>query len=133
MNETIATPELGWIVLYVDDVGRSTDLYCTAFGLETSRVHPEGDYAEFATGSTALSLCARELARESCNLDLSNNSSPTGNITFVVNDVDAAYEWACRHGVSSRVPPVDKPWGQRTAMVADFDGNLVELASRVVS
>lgn len=131
MTETTATPKLGWIVLYVDDVVRSTELYCAAFGLETSLVHPAGDYTEFATGATALSLCSLELASQSANLELSNRAAPTSNITFTVDDVDSAYAKACKHGATPQVPPVDKPWGQRTAMVTDFDNNLIELASRV--
>lgn len=131
MNESVVTPELGWVALYVSDVGRSVDFYQSAFGLTTAMAHPAGDYAEFATGTTALSLLSIELASTANGADMSTRSSPTGSITLVVTDVDAAFATACMHGAQPRVEPLDKPWGQRCGVVADLDGNLVELATRV--
>ena len=44
-----------------------------------------------------------------------------------VDDVDQTYARAQREGFDTVTPPADTPWGERTAWVADADGNLVML------
>lgn len=135
MNEiqqpTPTTPTLSWVVLFVSDIERSVELYSAAFGLTVAFAHPGGDYAEFATGATALALCDRALAAESTGLSLDGPTSPRSNITLVVPDVSAAFEKATSAGARSVTEPVAKPWGQTTCYVADLDGNLIELATAV--
>jgi lactoylglutathione lyase len=45
-------------------------------------------------------------------------------------DCDAAVERLRRHGVAVLAEPADQPWGERTAEVADPDGNRILIASR---
>ncbi len=125
------TPTLGWIVLYVNDVTASAAMYEAAFGLDVAFAHPDGDYTEFATGTTALALCATSLAEKSTATPLAERGAPGGNITLVVDDVAAAFERAVAAGCWARVAPATKPWGQVSSYVADVDGNLIELASPV--
>ncbi len=122
---------LGWAVVYVTHVGDAVRRYRSAFGLALGFEHPSGDYAEFATGTTTLALCATELAAASTGLDMPVANRPPGNVTLVVADVDAAYERAVSAGARPVAEPVTKPWGQRSSYVADDDGNLIELASTV--
>ena len=126
-------PQLAWTVLYVSDLGASLELYIEAFGLTVAFEHPGGDYAEFATGSTALALCEIATAADSTGLALSGPASPRSNITLVVDDVGAAFGHAIASRATSIAEPVTKPWGQDSSYVADLDGNLIELASRVVA
>lgn len=44
-----------------------------------------------------------------------------------VDDVDATYDAARRSGLEAVADPADMPWGERTAWIADPDGNLVML------
>ena len=44
-----------------------------------------------------------------------------------VEDVDAAYETLSARGVRFLRPPIDQPWGLRTAYFADPEGNLWEI------
>jgi lactoylglutathione lyase len=44
-----------------------------------------------------------------------------------VDDVDAAFEQARAGGFETVADPADMPWGERTAWIADPDGNLVML------
>jgi lactoylglutathione lyase len=46
-----------------------------------------------------------------------------------VEDVDEAVDAAGAAGAPVILEPVDQPWGERVAYVADPDGNLVMLAS----
>lgn len=41
--------------------------------------------------------------------------------------VDGALEVLAEHGVIVVTPAMDRSWGQRTAYIADPDGNLIEL------
>ena len=130
-QSAIAAPTLSWVVIYVSDVERSVELYSAAFGLTVAFAHPGGDYAEFATGATALALCDCTLAAQSTGLPIEGSASPRSNITLVVDDVPAAFEHATANGARPVTEPVTKPWGQTTCYVADLDDNLVELATTV--
>jgi lactoylglutathione lyase len=44
-----------------------------------------------------------------------------------VDDVDQIYEQARRNKFEIVADPADMPWGERTAWIADPDGNLVML------
>jgi uncharacterized glyoxalase superfamily protein PhnB len=57
---------------------------------------------------------------------------PVGcQISFTVDDVDAAYQKALAAGAQPMSPPEQKPWGFRVAFVRDQDGFLVELCREV--
>lgn len=45
------------------------------------------------------------------------------------NDVDNEYARCLQQGVQGVMPPNTELWGQRTAYIADPDGNLIELSS----
>ena len=59
--------------------------------------------------------------------DPAAGSDPGGRITLWVytDDCDAAVERLRSAGVRIVEEPVDQPWGERVARVADPDGNLV--------
>lgn len=124
-------PQLAWTVVYVSDIQASLDLYVTAFGLTVAFQHPGGDYAEFATGATALALCALGLAAESTGLTLDAPTTPRSNITLVVDDVQAAFAHAVASGATAVSEPVRKPWGMDSSYLSDLDSNLIELVTRV--
>jgi lactoylglutathione lyase len=46
-----------------------------------------------------------------------------------VDDVDEAAARAAALGIEQVAPPADMPWGERTAWIADPDGNLVMLTA----
>lgn len=48
--------KLGYVILYVADVGQTVDFYEAAFGLKRRFVHESGQYAELETGATALAF-----------------------------------------------------------------------------
>lgn len=45
------------------------------------------------------------------------------------DDVDKEYIQCIKQGTRSVMPPTTEPWGQRTAYIADPDGNLIEISS----
>jgi lactoylglutathione lyase len=129
---THETPQLGWILLYVNDLDRAIGFYTTACGLPLRFRHESGTYAELDTGATTLALCDRAFASTSGGIDLGDGSQPpTSSITLVVNDVGSLYNRTVKAGARSVHEPVRKPWGQTSAQVVDVDGNLIEIATPI--
>jgi len=57
------------------------------------------------------------------------SDAPGFELGFKVVDVDAAYAELVAAGADAVTSPRDRPWGQRTAYVADPDGHLIELVN----
>ncbi|MCE2389849.1 MAG: VOC family protein [Proteobacteria bacterium] len=117
-----------YVVLVVESLEASLTFYTRTLGLELG--HRSGAYAQLATGATRLALyergaMARTLGRP---LRSPDPDAPGFEIGFKVDDVDEAYARLVGLGARSVAEPVTRPWGQRTAYVADPDGHLVELA-----
>lgn len=117
-----------YIILVVEDLDRSLEFYTTVLGLELG--HRAGEYAQFETGSTRLSLYTRRAMSETLGMPLHPPSShtPGFEIGFKVEDVDAAYNLLIERGAQPLAAPTGRAWGQRTAYVRDPDGHLIELA-----
>ena len=125
--------QLGYTILYVDDVPATLAAWEDAFGLARRFLHESNQYAELATGDTVLSFAGREFGRE-------HFTDPVTRATFdgppalfeiglVTPDVAAAFDRAVASGMQSVVPPVEKPWGQVVGWVKDANGILIEIAS----
>lgn len=129
--------ELGYVILYVNDVASSVAFYERAFGLTRRFVSPEGDYGELDTGTTTLamasaSLAASNLASAGGYARLEPAAPPPGvSITLVTADVPSALRHALDAGATPYVDVHDMPWGQTVAYVRDPDGVLVELATPI--
>lgn len=113
-----------YIIWYAASLERSVAFYRDVIGLV---VRLEGDgYVEFAVENIKFALfdCSKLpdlIGRE-------GGAAPTGEIVFVVDDVDAESARLRAAGVDLLSGPVDRPWGQRTVHIADPDGNVVEFA-----
>ncbi|SFB41771.1 lactoylglutathione lyase [Amycolatopsis marina] len=118
---------IDYVITYVESLGRSVEFYRDVLGLE---VRVEGDgYVEFAVENTKFSLFARAKLPEL--IGGPGGRAPTGEIAFVVDDVDAEAERLRQAGVRLLTGPVDRPWGERTLHFADPDGNIVEFAQKI--
>lgn len=120
---------LDYAVLVVADVDRSVAFYTELLGLRLA--HRSGPYAQLDTGTCRLSLYQRDAMAQTLGRDRLEPPAPDAvafEIGFKVDDVDAAYDELTAAGAEPAVPPATRPWGQRTAYLADPDGHLVELA-----
>ena len=118
-----------YVVLVVADLDRALDFWVGRLGLALG--HRSGPFAQLDTERTRLALYERAamastLGRD--HLDAPDPAAPGFEIGFKVEDVDTAYAELTTQDVPGVVEPTDRPWGQRTAYVADPDGHLVELA-----
>lgn len=125
--------QLGYTILYVDDVPSTLDAWMGAFDLTERFRTEEGDYGELATGATILSFANREFGRghfEDEAVRASFDGRPAlFEIGFVTDDVAGAFARAVERGMRPVVEPLTKPWGQVVGWVTDANGILVEIAS----
>ncbi|MEQ9813208.1 MAG: VOC family protein [Azospirillaceae bacterium] len=56
--------KLGYVILYVPDVGAAIGFYARAFGLDHRFVHDSGTYGELDTGATVLAFAAETLTED---------------------------------------------------------------------
>jgi lactoylglutathione lyase len=115
-------------ILSTGDLPRALGFYRDLLGFEVSyRFPPDGDpaYVALDLGRSHLGIGADQAAGNEPAAD-------GGRFTLWVyaDDCDAAVEHLRRHGVRVLAEPVDQPWGERMAEVADPDGNRVIVASR---
>jgi len=126
---TVNTHSLVSIRLITDDVVRLVEFYEQVSGLPARWSTP--DFAELETpvgtlaiGSTrTVALFGAGSARAADN--------HTAIIEFLVDDVDAEYERLQQFGSEFVNAPTTMPWGNRSLLLRDPDGNLVNLFTPV--
>jgi lactoylglutathione lyase len=120
-------PRLGHVIVYVSDLPASVAFYRDVAGL--AHRFTDAGYAEFGTGATRLALYERR--RAEWLVGQAVRPGPAAEIVLVVDDVDAVAAGLRARGVALLSDPTDRPWGHRTAHVADPDGFVVEFAQEI--
>ena len=121
--------QVGYVILFVGDLERSTAFYRDVIGLPFKL---QGDgYVEFATEGTRFGLYDRNRLGELTGQDAEAPGRAGGEVVFLVGDVDAEAERLREAGVTILNGPVDRAWGHRTLHVEDPDGFVVELAEEI--
>ncbi len=128
---TANRPELDaadYVVIVVADLDRALEFYLGVLGLPLGS--RSGTYAQLETGRTRLALYERSAMGDTLGwkLETPRPEHTAFEIGFKVESVDDAVEAFVAAGADVVTAPTDRPWGQRTAYLADPDGNLVELA-----
>ena len=109
--------------LITDDVRRLVEFYEQATGLP-ARWATE-DFAELVTPACTLALASTRTVRLFGEGAARPADNHTAIIEFRVDDVDQEYE-RLKHVVSAFVQePTTMPWGNRSLLFRDPDGNLV--------
>lgn len=117
-----------YVILYVRDFEVSIAFYRDVVGLPFKL--QESGYAEFATEGCKFSLYERArlpglIGREA------TEGGPSGEVAFLVDDVEQEARRLERAGVTILSGPVDRPWGHRTLHFLDPDGQVVEFAQEI--
>lgn len=118
--------------IFTDDLDRLVTFYEQATGISAARLHPM--FAELRTPSGTLAIASSATVPLLGHLgDLGDPRDKVAEaranrsvaLDFLVDDVDATYQ-ALRDVVDVFVnEPTDLPWGNRSLLVRDPDGNLV--------
>lgn len=126
--------QLGYIILFVEDVAETLAFYNDAFDVEFKFLHESKLYGEADTGAVTLAFASYAMAAYN-DLEIRRNRPdelPAGaQVSFVTEDVAAAYKNAVEGGAVGAKAPEQKPWGQTVAYVRDLNGFLVEICSPV--
>ncbi len=118
-------------VLYARDPERVAGFYRELLGFtETFRMPDEG-----AAGYIGLSLEDARLGVVDvawpAQQGITAGDHPRSELFIYVDDVDAMVEAVRATGATVMAEPVDQPWGERVAYVADPEGGPVALAAPV--
>lgn len=120
---------LGYIILYVNDLEKTKYFYGELLGLKLRGEY--GSYIEYDTGATILSMNTREGGREVTSLPIPDGvrKEQTFEIGFVTEKVEEVVSNLKAAGVPVLMEPKEKPWGQTVAYVEDPDGHYIEICS----
>ncbi len=123
-------PKIRLVTIMVDDIKVMLKFYTDVMGFTCD--DENGDYIELNHDGVRLSLCSRNLIYEmSKNKSYKEKASGQSfELAFWLpakNDVDSTYKEIVSKGATPIMEPHDMPWGQRTAMFADPEGNIHEI------
>jgi uncharacterized glyoxalase superfamily protein PhnB len=114
--------------IVTDNVAGLTEFYAAVLSAD---VVANDYYVELPTAVATLALCRRRFTEaDGCGAALPVTAAERVILDFEVDDVDDTHDRLNQLGVTWIMPPTDQPWGARSAMFRDPDGNLVNLFTR---
>jgi catechol 2,3-dioxygenase-like lactoylglutathione lyase family enzyme len=117
------------IRIITDDMKRLVGFYERAVGL-TPRWYTD-DFAELETPSGTLAIASKR-SMDAYGAGAAHAAdNRTAIIEFLVADVDAEYEKLHKANVDIAQQPTTQPWGNRSVLFRDPDGNLVNFFTPV--
>lgn len=123
----------GLVNLYTADIEAGLRFYRDLLGFEeTFRTPTEGTpvHVELTLDGFSLGLGTVEAARSAHGVDASPGS-PAMALVVWTDDVDEAFAFLTSAGVPAVQQPHDTGNDNRTALLRDPDGNLVEIVAKV--
>lgn len=125
---TDALRTVGAITLFVEDLAATTTFYREVFGLVP--VFEDEHSAVLDLGNLLVNLL--DVAQAPGLIAPSAVATPRSGarfqLTIWLDDIDAVCAELRARGVTLLNGPMDRPWGQRTALFADPAGHLWEVA-----
>jgi lactoylglutathione lyase len=122
--------QIALITILTDDVPRLAAFYRDALQFEVKQ--DAGGYLEFHHNGVRFAVCNRSILYEASGH--ASFAEPRRGQCFELAfpcaepaEVDRRYAEIVARGAAPIHAPADMPWGQRTAMFADPDGNIHEL------
>ena len=123
--------KLAHVRLVTDDVPRLVRFYRDVIGLRPAVLFPH--YAEFPAGDSMLAISSQE----TMDAHGAGATRPASNrstiLDFEVEDVDAERLRLDRLVDEFVLEPIDQPWGNRSMLFRDPDGNLINLFAPIRS
>jgi predicted enzyme related to lactoylglutathione lyase len=117
------------IRIITDDVARLAGFYERATGVQASWANK--DFAELRVGSATLAIASTRTVP----LSAPGAARPAGNSTviieFLVDDVDGVHQNLAGFVEDFVQEPTTMPWGNRSLLFRDPDGNLVNFFTPV--
>lgn len=121
------------IGLFVSDLKKMVTFYQYVLGLEIDW-DEQGPYAEFKHEGIRFAMYERAQLPELLGSEPSYPKGINGSFELAINvgapqNVDKSFKKYVDGGAKPIYNPRNEPWKMRSAMIADPDGNLIEIAS----
>jgi lactoylglutathione lyase len=121
------------IGIFVGDIHKMVEFYRDVLGLEIEW-NGEGPYAEFKHEGVRVSMYERKELPRLLGRTPEFPEKLNGTFELAINvgkaeNVDSLYGTIIAKGGENIYAPRNEPWKMRSAMVADPEGNLIEIAS----
>lgn len=121
------------IGIFVNDLNKMVDFYKNVIGIDTDW-DGTGPYAEFKHEGIRFSMFERQKLPELLGQKPSYPRGINGTFELAINvgkpeQVDVAYNKMVKAGATPIYDPRDEPWNMRSSMIADPEGNLIEIGS----
>jgi catechol 2,3-dioxygenase-like lactoylglutathione lyase family enzyme len=117
------------IRIITDDVARLTGFYERATGVQATWSNE--NFAELATGSATLAIASTRTVPLFAPGAARPASNSTVIIEFLVDDVDGVYRNLAGSVEDFVNEPTTMPWGNRSLLFRDPDGNLINFFTPV--
>lgn len=115
-----------YIIIYVSDMPRSVAFYRDTLGLTLKFTSP--GWTEFTTGSTTIAL--HTTGDQKLPPQQGRPPAGIGQLGFLVDDLQSAYESLKSQDVFFSLPPQKQPSGVTLAVLHDPDGFGISLQQR---
>ena len=124
--------QFGYTVIFVPDVAAAVAFYDKAFGIKAKMVNKA--FGALDTGGTILAFGSEDNETKELGGKIFRSNtladSPAGiQVSFIADDVEAAYTRAIAAGAVEVYPPRKMPWGQTVSRVRDLNGVLVTIVT----
>ena len=120
---------LASIRLVTDDLDSLVSFYTMLTGAAAARLAP--DFAEIRLEGAIVAI-STERAVQQFNVGAATAAANRSAILeFQVNDVDAVRTRLTDAPINYVMQPTDQPWGNRSMLLRDPDGNLINIFARI--
>jgi len=121
------------IGIFVEDIKKMVNFYKDVVGLEIEW-DGNGPYAEFKHEGIRFSMFSRKELPHLLGATPEFPRKLNGTFELAINvgepeNVDIKFKEMIMKGAKEIYPPRDEPWKMRSAMIADPEGNIIEIAS----
>ena len=114
--------------IVTDDVERLAAFYARLVG---ASVTLNEYYVEVNAGPMSVGFSKRRYTEYHPSSRAAATNGAEVILDFLVDDVDAEYERINELGVEWVLPPTTQPWGNRSMVFRDPEGNLINVFSRL--
>ena len=127
------TARFDMIGIFVGDIQKMVDFYQNIMGFKIN-YDGIGPYAEFEHISIRVALYQRRMLPDLLGQIPAYPNGINGTFELAIDlpnfeDVDPEYERLLKGGARPVYAPRNEPWGMRSSMVTDPEGNLIEIGS----
>jgi lactoylglutathione lyase len=125
--------QLDMIGIFVKDIHRMVAFYRDVLGFETDW-DGKGPYAEFGNKGIRFSMYERVQLPGLLGQDPTYPAGLNGTFELAIDlpasaDVDLEFERVVQAGGRPVYAPRNEPWGMYSSMIADPEGNIIEIGS----